>query len=1570
MATLFNTKISVTYPGLLKTIDNAALSATLKELTDGSGNQSGLYLNTAGDFKVTSILEWGSLKDTGTGVTITQFVTQANGIANFDNDTTIPTSAAVKDYVDTKFSQTDTLAEVLSFGNTTGATNIVIQKSIQLPTTTTNNGTPTDVGVISFGGTFSNGNRIFNDATGGNLRIQGTDNLSLFAPNHKISNVNGSLIIAGDTGVKLFYQNSQKLQTTTSGIDVTGNLVVSGTITGSGGSFLPLAGGTMTGTTNHADGVKSIYGTNSDLTIEHTGTFSRIQENGTGDLIIQGQNISFTDSSGTDTYANFTHNAGVELRYDNSKKLETTSGGVMVTGGISATSESFLYGGFLVTDTNKGKFGNSGDLEIYHDGSHNYIKGAPNLYIQTNGAFNVETVSEVDMIKATAGSGVELYFAGNKKLETLTDGAKVTGNLEVTGTITGSGGSFLPLAGGTMTGNTIHNDNVKSIYGTGSDFSIYHDGSNSYIKDTSGTGDLIIDTNTFRLRSANGGESMIRAFEDSAVILSFNNIDKLATTNTGVAVTGNGAFSGNVSVPDSAFLYAGSSDDLSLTHNGTDSIIRNYTGDFQINQGAVTKSIVFKVSNANALDTTALTINREGDLTTGADVTIAGNLTVNGTTTTINTQTLAVEDPLIELSKDNGANSVDIGFYGKYNDGTARYLGLFSDASDSNKFRLFKGTTVQPTTTVNIAGAGYVAADLVVAGLEATTGTVSATSFISTTDAGINVNGLTLTRIAANTAFRTSGGLETLGLLRSYAGLNVAQTATFGGDVSVEDNIYITDATTTRAKIQLNAGDRDNLDIKAVSLGSTMSFYTVDTLALTLDASQNAQFANAVLLADNKKLEFGGSGDLKIYHSAGSDSYIQATTGDLIIQNTTDDKDIIFQSDNGSGGLTTYFYLDGSAQASGSPFTVFPDNSNLSFGTGYDLRQYHNGTDSYLDNHKGNLNIRNFANDKDINFLSDNGSGGDATYFRIDGSEVEIAFLKTAHYYDNIQARFGDSGDLRIYHDSSNSYIQDTGTGRLIIKTDYFEVDNAAGTEAMIEAIQDGAVNLYYNGSKKFETTSTGVSVTGEVRVYSGSSLGYFGVDTGNSYVYLGSNTSGYSLALQTSGTNALTIDSSQNSTFAGTINSGRLFVEQSGADIIDMTRTGVGTYRFAISGSDAFSLFDVGANADRLVIDSSGNSTFAGNVSLTSGSLSITGDGSNAATLTETSVGIFTIAAADDIILDATGDIALDAGGDDIRLRVNGTTYGSFNNASSNLNIFSTIQDKSIKFLGNDNGTQITALTLNMADGGDATFAGKVTANGVYSAGQSAIIYKAQRNGGAVASDWSYDDATTDMSLGTSTSHSFSLKTGNTRAFTIDTSQKSTFTTDTGVLIKGASGSVSAKLSFLPASGGRQYDLGNVGADFRIFDASANVTRMYFDNDGNTGIGTTTPSQKLDVSGVVKQKGTNNYEDIIVKSGDTGTYTFTYQELSGNMADNISYFIFVSVYRPTTDVANDVGTLILHGVMPRGAASIFSTMSTVKGTGISVLTATNSNNSLVITTDSGTTFRCAVKVIAMGGTT
>jgi len=99
LATLNNKKIKDTFKGLLKTLDNAEITGQV-EITDGDGNQTGVFINTDGSIKVTGTTEFGSLKDTGEDITITKFVDEADGISNNDNDSSIPTSAAVKDYVD------------------------------------------------------------------------------------------------------------------------------------------------------------------------------------------------------------------------------------------------------------------------------------------------------------------------------------------------------------------------------------------------------------------------------------------------------------------------------------------------------------------------------------------------------------------------------------------------------------------------------------------------------------------------------------------------------------------------------------------------------------------------------------------------------------------------------------------------------------------------------------------------------------------------------------------------------------------------------------------------------------------------------------------------------------------------------------------------------------------------------------------------------------------------------------------------------------------------------------------------------------------------------------------------------------------------------------------------------------------------------------------------------------------------------------------------------------------------------------------------------------------------------
>jgi hypothetical protein len=85
-------------------------------------------------------------------------------------------------------------------------------------------------------------------------------------------------------------------------------------------------------------------------------------------------------------------------------------------------------------------------------------------------------------------------------------------------------------------------------------------------------------------------------------------------------------------------------------------------------------------------------------------------------------------------------------------------------------------------------------------------------------------------------------------------------------------------------------------------------------------------------------------------------------------------------------------------------------------------------------------------------------------------------------FADNRKAVFGAGSDLNIYHDGSNSYINDTGTGNLFVRaSDNFYVQNSAGTETKAAFTTDGAVKLYYNGGTKFQTVSGGVDVTGVI---------------------------------------------------------------------------------------------------------------------------------------------------------------------------------------------------------------------------------------------------------------------------------------------------------------------------------------------------------------------------------------------------------------------------------------------------------------------------------------------------------
>lgn len=148
---------------------------------------------------------------------------------------------------------------------------------------------------------------------------------------------------------------------------------------------------------------------------------------------------------------------------------------------------------------------------------------AGSLYFNsTDGAMKVYTGSAW-VAAYVSGAG---YLAASNNLSDVADAPTSIANL---------GG--LPTAGGTMTGDINFGDNNKAIFGASNDLQIYHDASDSIIADV-GTGNLRLQGENIYLMNTAGTELKIRADDDSFVKLYFDNGEKLATTATGVTVTG------------------------------------------------------------------------------------------------------------------------------------------------------------------------------------------------------------------------------------------------------------------------------------------------------------------------------------------------------------------------------------------------------------------------------------------------------------------------------------------------------------------------------------------------------------------------------------------------------------------------------------------------------------------------------------------------------------------------------------------------------------------------------------------------------------------------------------------------------------------------------------------------------------------------------------------------------------------------------------------------------------------------------------------------------------------------
>ena len=146
------------------------------------------------------------------------------------------------------------------------------------------------------------------------------------------------------------------------------------------------------------------------------------------------------------------------------------------------------------------------------------------------------------------------------------------------------------------------------------------------------------------------------------------------------------------------------------------------------------------------------------------------------------------------------------------------------------------------------------------------------------------------------------------------------------------------------------------------------------------------------------------------------------------------------------------------------------------------------------------------------------------TNISVSGTTINLDTSSNINFADNEKAIFGAGNDLQIYHDGSNSYVLDNGTGNLRVRATNLEIQNAAGTANYIAANDGTNVNLYYNGNTKLATSNTGVTVTGTVEATT--------VDLGNWTV----TESAGVLYFATGGVNKMKLDASGNLTVVGNV--------------------------------------------------------------------------------------------------------------------------------------------------------------------------------------------------------------------------------------------------------------------------------------------------------------------------------------------------------------------------------------------------------------------------------------------------
>ncbi|MEK9700298.1 MAG: hypothetical protein VW270_31235, partial [Candidatus Poseidoniales archaeon] len=434
-----------------------------------------------------------------------------------------------------------------------------------------------------------------------------------------------------------------------------------------------------------------------------------------------------------------------------------------------------------------------------------------------------------------------------------------------------------------------------------------------------------------------------------------------------------------------------------------------------------------------------LTVTRDVNILRNLDVT--GNITVGGTSATIFTQTLQVEDPDIVLGirTDGSGNDVST-------DNTANHGGIAIASTEGNplvnlniagietlpptykkimwfKSGSFTGLATDAWLTNYAFGIGTTSMSN---GTRLAVGNIEFNDDDITSITNINATGIiTASSFSGNGASLTNVDAETLD------GLDSTQFLRSDADDITTGQIQFTRANNTatnQGQIRLNGADGNRIDFNqngvAAPTFTTRSVGTKIALYSSLDAS-NVDYALGIS-AGNLWYSVPNTSQTHRWYG-GTTSMMTLTNSNLDVVGTITGSRLISDVSTGTAPLTvssttlvSNLNVDQVDGLDASQFLrsdvgdiktagnlIFNDTISLRFGTDQDLDIYHDGSNSYISQDgTGDLYIRNTTDDRDVIIQSDDGAGGTATYIRADGSSGEVQLS----YYNSQRLRTTATG--------------------------------------------------------------------------------------------------------------------------------------------------------------------------------------------------------------------------------------------------------------------------------------------------------------------------------------------------------------------------------------------------------------------------------------------------------------------------------------------------------------------------------------------------------------------------------